>query len=397
MKKSFFAILIATLIVTNVTVTSCNKEDTKEQCEKLEQNGYSLTVCGSKNGTASITSVETFSWSDWVTLTATANKGYRFVEWQIIKDGILVSTNTDNPVEFGIGMSYDYDATAWKAMFVSSVGLPESITVNVKESYDEREYESKYKYVYKYDIQNRIVECVQYIYISYYENWYRNSISTMDYNAVGELVEYYEPGSPSARSTRSTFSKNSNKINFTISYHPTVPIFGDVNGELELNTQGLPVKMTYEGTEMSVTTGSNSWNYTTVKLTWQNGNITKTDWERDWKRENVILNWENGEIDRVEREEGLSSGTTTYTYDDKKTPFYRLNASKWFLWWLNYDWSYVDRMNLVGNENNVKTETREDGSTTTYEYTYNSDGFPITRSWESAIRNGTITETYTYY
>ena len=377
--------------VSFIMPTHYPSHDTRWEAIFVQIPTVTVSCDGNGTGSANVTS----AWNGFnITLTATANSDYRFLEWQVIKGDITLSSTIDNPTILYMSNENENKAIEVKAIFVPSVGLPESITVNVIESFDEREYENKYKYVYKYDIKNRITECVGYNYSLYNEDWYRNSFSTMDYNADGELVEYYEPGSPSARSTRSKFSKNGNKINFTISYHPTVSIFGNVKGELELNTQGLPVKMTYEGTEVYASSGSNYWNYTTIRLTWQNGNLTKRDWERDWKRENVILDWEKGEIDRVEREEGSSSGTTTYTYDDKKTPFHHLNAPKWFLWWLNYDWNYVNRMNLVGNENNVKTVTQEDGSGITYEYTYNDDGFPITRTW---VNENTYTEPQKIY
>ena len=248
----------------------------------------------------------------------------------------------------------------------------ETISLNERVLYDEHEYEYEHNYEYEYGSKNHITKLTR------NSSLYVSSYFTLEYDANGDLAEYYSPGSPSARSTRATFSKNGNKITFIMNYHPTVPLFGSINGELELNSQGLPVKLTSEDAGEYITTGSNYWSYTIVTLTWQNGNLTKTEWEEDWKRENVILDWEKGEIDHVEREEGSSTGIATYTHDSMKTPFYHCNTPKWALWWLNY-------YGIIGhygyNRNNVKTVTLEDGSTITYDYTYNGNGFPATQTW----------------
>ena len=86
-------------------------------------------------------------------------------------------------------------------------------------------------------------------------------------------------------------------------------------------------------------------------------------------------------------------------HDDRKTPFYHCNTPKWVLWWLNYcSWNgfneYYGGHNYGYNENNIKTETREGGSTITYEYTYNDDGFPVKRAWSAEASS--YSETYTY-
>jgi len=374
----YYVFIAITLIVTTVTVTSCDKEDTKkrEQCEKMEQNGYSLTVCGGENGTANITSVETFTWADWITLTATANKGYRFLEWQIIKDGIRVSTNTNNPVEFGIGVSYDYDATEWKAIFVPSVGLPESITVS---QYDPV-YGNIYEIIqmYKYDIQNRLTE-------GRIDNHF-----SLNYNDDGDLVEY-ESCYTYARCYRATFSQNGNKIYFATRFRFTAScLIGLGNGELELNAQGLPVKLTYEEVyTYGMDTETKRSTSTVLNLTWQNGNITIKEWESEIEFERRHWTETESEIEKIS-----NKGTITYTYDDKKSPFNNCNIPKWFFWWLSY--FRFDEIYWF-NENNVKTETREDGSSIIYEYTYNNNGFPVTRTWgKSMWEGGSATETYTY-
>ena len=365
--KSFFSIAVAaTLIVMAATVASCNKEDTKEQCVTLEQNGYSITVCGDENGTASITNVITDVGYDWITFTATANSGYRFVEWQIIEDGITVSRNPLNPATSN-GMSYTSPVYVYKAIFVPLVVLPNTVTIH--NGIHARSTEKYY-----YDIQNRIIS------------------QGLTYDNDGDRIKY-KSCYTSARCTNAWLTKNGNKITVSKSYHPTAYLFGSVNGELELNAQGLPVKLTYkEESENGATFFVNTTTHTVVSLTWQNENLTKIEWEsesvieerHDWEEESVITRSSN-------------AGTVTYTHDDKKTPFYHCNTPKWFFWWFSYDGSFNE---IDGyNKNNIKTATREDGSITTYEYTYNDAGFPVTRTWESTNKwdPGTIMEMYTYY
>jgi YD repeat-containing protein len=379
-----YYIFAAILIVTTVTVTSCKKEEKEEweECKKLEQNGYSVTVCGGKNGTVSITS-EPWKYSDRpseiITITATANSGYRFLEWQaewIQKDGITVSINTDNPTTFG--MSSDYGTVVWKAIFVPSLVLPKSITVS--------QYDPVYGniseiiHTYKYDIQNRLTEGRIYNHFS------------LNYNEDGDLVGY-ESCYTQARCYRATFSQNDNKISFATRFRFTASCFiGLGNGELELNAQGLPVKLTYEEVyTYGMDTETKRSTSTVLTLTWHNGNITMKDWKSEIEFERRHWTATESEFEKIS-----DKGTITYTYDDKKTPFYNCNMPKWFFWWLSY--FRFDEIYWF-NENNVKSETREDGSSKTYEYTYNDNGFPVTRTWAAARiwMDGITTETYTYH
>jgi len=164
-----------------------------------------------------------------------------------------------------------------------------------------------------------------------YSNGQIGSIHTFKYED-GDLVETnYENFQNPELNNKTTFSKNGNKINF---------FDGFEHKEFEINEQGLPAKYYDEG----------AW----LVFTWQNGNITKSEWE--------------GYI-------------TTYTYDDYKSPYLHCKTPKWFLWW------YFAGMPC--SKNNVKTETW-DGGGVTYTYTYNADGFPLTRT------GGGFTETYKY-
>ena len=329
-----------------------------------EQDRYSITVVSNENGTASA-SVTSAVIDEIITLTATANSGYRFVEWQVIKGDIYLYKTTSNPAIFYM----PNEEVEVKAIFVPLVGLLHTFIVSQENS--------QTWYEYYYDSQNRFTECTG---VSH--------IKTLNYNAAGDLVKYFEGTNiylPRGSGSETTFSKYDNKITFTTWYRI---LFGggDVKGELELNAQGLPVKMTSETVQHYYGSDAN-WSHT-VTLTWQNGNLTKAEWER-------------------EDENGSSAGTVTYIYDDKKTPFYHCNTPKWFWWWFNFSrWNgyneYGDK-NYGYNENNIKTETwEEDGSTITYEYTYNDDGFPVTRTWEQGWEwvwgygTTTFSETYTY-
>jgi len=345
-----------------------------DQVEKLKQNGYSITVWGGKNGTANITSVEPY-----ITITATANSGYRFLEWQVLKDGVTVSSRTDNPAIIWMTSGAVIE---WKAIFVPSVGLP--YTVDIWK--DNRGTIVRYKY----DILNRYTEKSLILNNSGYMLMWG---TYLNYEVNGNLVECYD-----LREKDAKFSQNGNKITFILNDHVCVSCFQTVKGEFELNAQELPVKLTYEeeyseGFDVTVTWCTSA----VVNFTWQNGNIIKT--ER--KSENIIKKeyWYEEESKIIE--ESSSVSTITYTYDDKKTPFSQCNTPKWFFLWIDFfeQESVFYGNNKNYNKNNIKTETIEGGSAITYEYTYNDDGFPVIRSWEQERWNetNTYTETYTYY
>jgi len=240
--------------------------------------------------------------------------------------------------------------------------LLESISVSVYNALSDYNYQTMYDC--EYDSLNRFTRFTTSPY---------NGTMSLNYNADGDLVGYY--WIYQGRDwVRATFPKNGNIINFTIEQYLNRWSHTTVNGELELNTQGLPVKVTSESEcrQLGVVGGDVSNWSNTVTLTWQNGNLIKTEWVR-------------------EDEQGSSTGTKTYTYDNKRMPFYHCKTQK-LNFWLFY---YVGNDEFYGfNENNIKTETGDDGSTITYEYSYNDDGFPVTRTCATAV--GTVTETYTY-
>ena len=198
--------------------------------------------------------------------------------------------------------------------------------------------------VYEYDNQNRITK-----YTIYDTNGQPYWLSTYTYNAEGDLIEQED------NNFKITFTKNGNKITFVDEERGYI--------EIELNNQGLPVKDTYEY-EWADESGM-FWSKYTTTLTWQNGNLIKTEAKDEWK---------------AGSETGSETSSTTYTYDDKKTPLYHCKTPKWFLWWDGYN-----------TNNNIKMW--DNGTfAITYEYTYNDDGFPVTRK----ASNNSITDTFIY-
>ena len=324
--------------------------------------GLSVTVSNDKHGSASVSAYLDYNGEIEITLTETANSGYRFVEWQVTKGDITLNTIIyNNHVSFIM----PNEAVEVKAIFLPSVGLPKSIIVS------QDNYLTKYEYVY--DSQNRITKSIRYSYRTDDERWDLNSALTLDYFDDKDLVELSGHNYVQPRAfTRTVFSKKSEKITYSYSM-PTLTYYRE-EGELELNAQELPVKQMYKYFFRDLNSGDWIEGFIfTATYIWQNENHTKTDWES-------------------KNEQDLIAGTVTYTHDDKKTPFYRCNTPKWVLWWLYNCWG--NNENYRHNENNIKTETREDGSIITYEYTYNDDGLPVTRTWVDGTTKNMVTYIY---
>jgi len=190
--------------------------------------------------------------------------------------------------------------------------------------------------VFEYDKKNRVTKRLRY-YIGYGEILY--DTHTLIYNTDGDLVKYKIKEIIKV----TEFLKNGNRISYV---EWGIPI------EIELNTQGLPVKKTYlhEGEIKDYYTK-------TIDFTWENGNLIQQ------------------EI-KTYAEEYDSS--ITYTYDNMKSPFYNCATPKWFLMY----WVGIAHC----SENNIETEKHSYSTDTiTYEKTYNDNGFLASRRGLNAV------------
>ncbi len=207
------------------------------------------------------------------------------------------------------------------------------------------------RYLFEYDDQHRLAKRYH-----YNSNGTLRDTMTLTYDDYGDLTSvlwvtedgYIISSGP---------AKDGNKISFwgvMISRY-----------EIELNAEGLP------GTLEHFRRGSNSmsdvWSNTKYTYTWVNRNLTQADY-------NVTgVNYFEEEYE--------GSGTNTYTYDDKKSPFYHCATPRWFwMWYFNNTVTACSLNNLVSADSDDET----------YDYTYNEDGFLATETRGS----GTITYTY---
>jgi hypothetical protein len=206
------------------------------------------------------------------------------------------------------------------------------------------------RYAFEYDTQHRLTN--RYHYDS---NGTLNSTMTLIYNDDDDLTAVLWVD-VNGWTIQSGFTKEGNKISFRG--------VGISNYEIELNTEGLPEKRTHYWRGQIV----DSWSSSTHTYKWVNRNLIQTDYKVDGERYGEAYE---------------ESGTYTYTYDDKKSPFYHCATPRWF--WL---WYYFANVTACSLNNLVSTNSADD--ITTYEYTYNEDGFLATE------KQGEGTITYTY-
>ena len=185
-------------------------------------------------------------------------------------------------------------------------------------------YGEKWYKKFEYDTKNRITQI-----LSYYEDeigW----VETFGYD--GDDLTLYVYGNPKnsneGGSTKILSSGGKLILTFDEEYSETYDL--DAQG----NISG------YQDSDYS-----SIWEY-------QNGNLIK--------------------ITSVDTRYGeLRTTVTTYTYDNKKSPYFHCKTSKWFF-----------QGDGVSIQNNVLTRTRksDDGyeDVETYEYTYDEVGFPLT-------------------
>jgi hypothetical protein len=287
-----------------------------------------------------------------VTISPTANvfvgdeliasySGTEAVTWQWNKSGTVINGATNvkyTPTESG---SYTVTANATGYHSKTSTAVEVKFAIILLEEIQG----SGTRFVFEYDNFDRVTKRSEYS-----ENvlqW----VETFKYSADGNSIEWKEENI-----VKTTFVKNDKKI--TWEYDED-----DMHYEIELNAQGFPVKYTKEWV------GENGdWYKLTSSLTWQNENLTKEDTNGGMKEEGLEFSFDS---------------SITFTFDNKKSPFYHCKTPKWFLWYGNF-------FGYSHNVNNIKTLTRDGTNTTTYEYTYDDDGVPVSRT------GGGVTETYKY-
>ena len=202
-------------------------------------------------------------------------------------------------------------------------------------------------------------------------------------------------------STTSTFNYNGNKIisintggtNRTFSYT------GDfISSSIYNSSSSSPSISTYSylNNLLNTVTYSNNMitnNYST--FTYSNGIITENDSLGPGNFNTSIRYYSQGNCVKEEiynTDNGVTTfnGTTTYTYDNKNSPF--RNITGWFA------------LNIGEGVNNCLTETHKDASGVTTSiaqatYQYNSQDYPISQISQSGMVPGSPvnTTTITYY
>ena len=199
------------------------------------------------------------------------------------------------------------------------------------------EYDRSIKF--EYDEQNRITK----ITTSYGDEVHE--VRTLGYNEVGDLIslnwEWCNDSYPDFPHTTRTFSQNDKVV--TITYPTLVDDETDLRMSMVLNDQGLPEKYS---SYQSIYEVDDS--YSIFIYQYQDGNLSSRTY-----------------VDKAYYNDDPGSQTMTYTYDNKKGPFYHCKTPKWVLIW-SFD-------NMIGIQNNIK------GGSFTFEYMYNEDGFPLTQ------------------
>ena len=211
---------------------------------------------------------------------------------------------------------------------------------------------------FMYDNQNRIAR---------YSSHSRTSpnyktVFSLSYNNEGDLISIMKEST--AESIVETFTKSDNIITIKrmcLGGFCEGANFDNINESFVINEQGLPEKYMNEWRNQKI-----SYIYQ-----YQNDNLSKLIFEENYNTH-------------------IYSGTITYIYDDKKSPFYHCKTPKWYL--LYYYGA------LQCGQNNVRViihETNQNGNSSyqkdAFTYTYNAAGFPITRE-----TNGVVQSTNTY-
>jgi len=206
----------------------------------------------------------------------------------------------------------------------------ENIILLAEYSSNQRHWEK-----FEYDDNNRITK------IEYYDEDELYGFCKLTYNSVGNLISTeYEDGS------KYEFTKDGAIITWSAEVtHWDRDYARDIvykmNYTVELNEQGMIGKYTYDetiGRERKITI---------ILFEYDGKNIIKT----------TDQNGENAQ---------------TFTYDDKKSPFYYCNTPQWYLWYNFFKGA------TLGIHNNVVDDEHET-RTVTFDFEYNDDGFPVSR------------------
>ena len=116
-------------------------------------------------------------------------------------------------------------------------------------------------------------------------------------------------------------------------------------------------------------------------------NYTGTATDQGQQTSTSTISFINGDVSRVERTSTGSASTRIYRYDDKNNPFKNITGLNKIIFALGDEPGIVHNMVERINE---EQSFPQNNSTTTIQYTYNSDNYPVTSS-ESRLRNGTTT------
>lgn len=217
-------------------------------------------------------------------------------------------------------------------------------------------------YKFEYDTQDRVRKetTLQYQFgiLRYTE------IIIFTYSDEGDLIravigrtshEYYQQ-------TSITFEKNGNKITYKDSWYPDGP-----GKAIELNADGLPVKM------YSLTFGSDYYSI----CEYHNDNLSK------------ITEYDNNN----------HHYSATFTYDNKKSPFYHGKTPKWYYVDEDYVWGRALFMAIKNNPTKIVSANRDgEWGECGISYIYDEDGYPIAFTGWSRTGLGEVVSTgsFTY-
>jgi len=432
MKRFFVNQLVIVSLVIAAAFTSCDNKDDEDK-----PTSHTITVSSDGNGTASA-NVTSAVKDETITLSATANSGYRFAEWQVIEGGVTLSNTTDNPATFKmpdntvevkatflpddagkytITVSSDGNGTASASVTSAKKDETITITATANSGYRFAEWQIIESGITlsnttdnpaTFKMPDRTVEVkamfvivgplLESIYMDgelwrefEYDNlnrmtkiteyaeqfelgWVLYNTKTLTYNGEGDLDSYKYENFLSPWVGTYLLTRSGNKILFNEGQN----LGYEYEEYVELNGE-LPVKYVMNASmemEGDVHHGSRLWTYE-----YQNENLMKLAQEE----KNTVNGTTIWEI----------SSVLTCNYDDKKSPFNNCKAPKW--WFI---WQETGNWNMGAFQNNVLT-IQINGSTGSpvtviNTYTYNSAGFPQTMKRVSNSGSNSWENTFTY-